>query len=205
MQPEHNFNKAASYIRSAASQGAELAVLPEYHLTSWVPKDPGFVDFGEQWEVYLNKYQELARECGICIVPGTIVESHRGAEREEDRLVNVAYFIDMEGRVVGKYVKKNLWYALFRFGILCFLLSLRVLIFMRSSKSLSFHFPIPWPRRQAYANTNVTGDLKESTSQVAAETCTRSSILHLAKSECWCAGTLPSPKPSEKSSHRAQR
>ncbi|KAF2661218.1 carbon-nitrogen hydrolase [Lophiostoma macrostomum CBS 122681] len=109
MQPEHNFNKAASYIRSAASQGAELAVLPEYHLTSWVPKDSRFADFGEQWQVYLNKYQELAKECGICIVPGTIVESHKDEEREEDRLINVAYFIDMEGVVVGKYVKKNLW------------------------------------------------------------------------------------------------
>lgn len=28
MQIEHNFNKAAQYIRSAAIQGAELAVLP---------------------------------------------------------------------------------------------------------------------------------------------------------------------------------
>jgi len=28
MQMEHNFNKAAKYIRSAAAQGAELVVLP---------------------------------------------------------------------------------------------------------------------------------------------------------------------------------
>jgi predicted amidohydrolase len=60
LQAAHNFNKAASYIRSAAQQGAELAVLPEYHLTNWYPQDPGFVEVCKEWEVYLQKYQELA-------------------------------------------------------------------------------------------------------------------------------------------------
>jgi predicted amidohydrolase len=109
MQLEHNFNKAAQYIRSAAAQGAELVVLPEYHLTNWLPKDPAFLGLCDQWETYLNKYKELAKECGICIVPGTIVETHPGEEKEENRLLNVAYFIDCEGVVIGKYVKKNLW------------------------------------------------------------------------------------------------
>ncbi|KAF2016114.1 carbon-nitrogen hydrolase [Aaosphaeria arxii CBS 175.79] len=109
LQLEHNFNKAANYIRSAAQQGAELAVLPEYHLTNWLPKDPNFIGLCEQWETYLKKYQELAKECEICIVPGTIVETHSGAEKEEDRLLNVSYFIDHTGAIVGKYVKKNLW------------------------------------------------------------------------------------------------
>ncbi|PSN72026.1 carbon-nitrogen hydrolase [Corynespora cassiicola Philippines] len=109
MQVEHNFNKAANYIRAASAQGAELAVLPEYHLTSWVPKDPGFIGLCDQWETYLQRYQDLAKECGICIVPGTIVESHRENDKEEDRLLNVAYFIDHEGKITGKYVKKNLW------------------------------------------------------------------------------------------------
>jgi predicted amidohydrolase len=88
-----------------------LAVLPEYHLTSWVPKDPAFVGLCDEWEVYLKKYQDLAKECKICIVPGTIVESHRESEKEEDRLLNVCYFIDQEGQITGKYVKKNLWYV----------------------------------------------------------------------------------------------
>lgn len=109
MQLEHNFNKAANYIRSAALQGAELAVLPEYHLTNWLPQDPNFLTLCEQWETYLQKYQALAQECKICIVPGTIVETHRGATKEEDRLLNVAYFISHTGSIIGKYVKKNLW------------------------------------------------------------------------------------------------
>jgi predicted amidohydrolase len=109
MNPEHNFNKAANYIRAAASQGAELAVLPEYHLTNWLPNDPKFAALAEDWKTYLTKYQDLARECKICIVPGTIVESHKGAEKEEDRLLNVCYFISHTGSILGKYVKKNLW------------------------------------------------------------------------------------------------
>ncbi|OCK92707.1 carbon-nitrogen hydrolase [Cenococcum geophilum 1.58] len=108
MQIEQNFNKAASYIRSAAAQGVELVVLPEYHLTNWVPKDPNFLSLCGQWEIYLKKYQNLAKECKICIVPGTIVERRDGAEKE-DQLLNVAYFIDHTGEIIGKYIKKNLW------------------------------------------------------------------------------------------------
>jgi predicted amidohydrolase len=100
-----------AFVRSAAAQGAELVVLPEYHLTNWLPKDPSFAGLCDEWETYLKKYQELAKECGICIVPGTIVEGHRGEEQEQDRLLNVAYFIGKEGETVGKYVKKNLWYV----------------------------------------------------------------------------------------------
>lgn len=40
MQMEENFQTAASFIRAAAQQGADLAVLPEYHLLNWVPDDP---------------------------------------------------------------------------------------------------------------------------------------------------------------------
>jgi predicted amidohydrolase len=86
-------------------------VLPEYHLTNWLPKDAAFIGLCDQWEVYLKKYQDLAKECGICIVPGTIVESHREKEKEDDQLLNVCYFIDNKGEIGGKYVKKNLWFV----------------------------------------------------------------------------------------------
>lgn len=66
MQLKQNFDKAANFVRSAAAQGAELAVLPEYHLTNWVPNDAGFLGLCEQWETYLQKYRDLARECKIC-------------------------------------------------------------------------------------------------------------------------------------------
>lgn len=59
----------------------------------------------------MKRYQALAKELGICIVPGTIVERHTDAsENEEDKLLNVCYFIGPNGDVIGKYVKKNLWH-----------------------------------------------------------------------------------------------
>lgn len=108
MQAERNFNSACEYIRSAAKQHAHLAVLPEYHLLNWVPADPKFKEACSHWEKYLQGYQELAKECNINIVPGTIVELH-DAGTPEERLLNVAYFIDKNGEILGRYVKKNLW------------------------------------------------------------------------------------------------
>ena len=74
-----------------------------------MPQDPKFASLCGDWQTYLAKYQDLARELKICIVPGTIVELHRDAADEDDRLINVAYFIGSEGQVLGRYEKKNLW------------------------------------------------------------------------------------------------
>jgi predicted amidohydrolase len=101
---EANHSKAISFIRSAASEGANLAVLPEYHLTNWVPNDPGFIPLCAQYQTYLDAYQALAKELNICIVPGTIVGKHG------DELHNVAYFISNDGSIAGSYQKKNLWH-----------------------------------------------------------------------------------------------
>jgi predicted amidohydrolase len=119
MQLEANYQKAATQIRSAATQGAVLAVLPEYHLLNWVPKDPGFKTACSQWETYLTRYRDLAKELAINIVPGTIIELHKKKnpetpEKEEEELLNVAYFITSTGAIAGRYVKKNLWGAIER-------------------------------------------------------------------------------------------
>ncbi|KAM0720938.1 hypothetical protein Q7P37_003223 [Cladosporium fusiforme] len=108
MQLEANYQKAATQIRAAAQQGAQLAVLPEYHLLNWVPQAEGFKDACGKWETYLTNYRNLAKECNINIVPGTILELH-GAGKFDERLLNVAYFIDNAGEISGRYVKKNLW------------------------------------------------------------------------------------------------
>ncbi|KAL9030138.1 MAG: hypothetical protein Q9196_001712 [Gyalolechia fulgens] len=110
MRIEANYAKAAQFIHEAARQGAQLAVLPEYHLTNWIPEDPNFSHLCGQWEFYLNKYRTLAKEHNICIVPGTIVERHEDEQTKEQKLINVAYFIDNEGQLLGRYQKKNLWH-----------------------------------------------------------------------------------------------
>ncbi|KAK4570516.1 hypothetical protein LTR86_002596 [Recurvomyces mirabilis] len=108
MQLEGNYQKAATFIRSAAQQKAELAVLPEYHLLNWVPQDPKFKEACGKWEEYVDRYCALAKECNICIVPGTILELINPGTKDET-LLNVAYFIDNKGEIIGRYVKKNLW------------------------------------------------------------------------------------------------
>lgn len=102
--PAKNFAKAESFIKNAAREGCRLAVLPEYHLTSWVPDEPGFRESCADSALYLKKYQELAKELNICIVPGTIVEP------QGDALHNIAYFISSNGEILGRYQKKNLWH-----------------------------------------------------------------------------------------------
>ncbi|KAL8774496.1 MAG: hypothetical protein Q9209_000869 [Squamulea sp. 1 TL-2023] len=110
LQIDSNYAKAAQYIRDAAGKGAQLAVLPEYHLTNWVPDDSQFSDQCGQWEIYLHKYRALAKELDICIVPGTIIERHDNPETKEQKFLNVAYFIDNRGDILGRYQKKNLWH-----------------------------------------------------------------------------------------------
>lgn len=127
MQMESNFQRAKAFIQKAASDGAKLAVLPEYCLTSWVPNEPHFADAADD-RTYLIKFcvrtlspylalplptkvnygcQELAKECNINIVPGTFVERHE--ENGQEMLYNVAYFISDIGEILGSYIKKNLW------------------------------------------------------------------------------------------------
>lgn len=137
LQAKENFERAVGFIRSAAAQGAELAVLPEYHLTNWFPNDPKFAPICADWEYYLKAYQALAKELNICIVPGTIVRTPPEAKvpqtsppkpivSKETRpfsppwsppagqpaatgYLNTSYFISNDGSILGSYTKKNLW------------------------------------------------------------------------------------------------
>ncbi|KAJ8133192.1 hypothetical protein O1611_g432 [Lasiodiplodia mahajangana] len=102
--PAQNFEKATSFIRDAAAKGCHLVVLPEYHLTSWVPDDPGFKASCVESFPCIQKYQNLAKELKICIVPGTIIVA------EGEALHNNAYFISGDGEIVAQYQKKNLWH-----------------------------------------------------------------------------------------------
>ncbi|KAJ4423869.1 hypothetical protein N0V82_001453 [Gnomoniopsis sp. IMI 355080] len=124
VDPAANFAQAETSIRKAAAAGCHLAILPEYHLTSWVPQHPDFVLSCAESEKYLPRYQALARELNISIVPGTICESHpeteHAPEPEDERvreilhgkeLRNMAHFIAAgTGDLAGSYQKKNLWH-----------------------------------------------------------------------------------------------
>lgn len=109
LQAEKNFSKAETFIRSAAAQGATLAVLPEYCLSSWEPKEKAFLDIADQWQAFLERYCSLAKELKICIVPGTLIQREKDADTGEMKLFNAAYFIDDTGKILQKYVKTNIW------------------------------------------------------------------------------------------------
>ncbi|KAI6367238.1 hypothetical protein MCOR25_004972 [Pyricularia grisea] len=123
---EHNFCKASTHIRAAASSGCQLAILPEYHLTSWVPDNPRFLASCAASAAYLERYQTLARELNIHIVPGTICEVHSADAAQAPQptdassssstsgieVRNMAYFLEgSTGHVLGAYQKKNLWHT----------------------------------------------------------------------------------------------
>ncbi|KAH8684597.1 carbon-nitrogen hydrolase [Tricladium varicosporioides] len=101
---ESNHEKAINFIRDAAAQSCDLAVLPEYHLTNWLPDDLNFIPQCAKYQKYLDSYCSLAKELKINIVPGTIIEKHG------NELRNVAYFISSVGEILGQYQKKNLWH-----------------------------------------------------------------------------------------------
>jgi predicted amidohydrolase len=122
-------------------------VLPEYHLTSWVPEHPDFIAFCTKSLAYLPRYQALARELNIHIVPGTIVEPvepitsaaapgmslNDNTEPLVTELRNMAYFIAAStGDILSTYQKKNLWY-----------LERGILTAGRSSPHKTFDVPLP--------------------------------------------------------------
>jgi len=106
---EENHAAACKYIREAAAQGAELAVLPEYHLSGFVPSDPRWAAQASESTKYLANYQALAKELKICLVPGTIIEKEQRPDNTA-LLWNTAYFISNDGSILGSYRKKNIWH-----------------------------------------------------------------------------------------------
>jgi predicted amidohydrolase len=120
MDLEGNYSTAERLLRSAADAECHLAVLPEFHLTSWTPKRKGFFEATAASVPYLAKYQQLARDLNMNIVPGTICEPvppeestyQADAEDPVEEWRNMAYFIAAgTGDICGSYQKKNLWHT----------------------------------------------------------------------------------------------
>jgi predicted amidohydrolase len=98
-------------LRSAATKGCDIAILPEFHLTSWVPEHPEFISASKKSNDYLSKYQDLAKELNINIVPGTICEVYQIPDSKDEELRNMTYFLAAgTGEICGSYQKKNLWH-----------------------------------------------------------------------------------------------
>ncbi|KXH55570.1 carbon-nitrogen hydrolase [Colletotrichum salicis] len=111
LDAEHNFAHASKHIRLAATQGASLAVLPEYHMTGWMPDEPSFALSYEEAQSFQRRYQQLAAQVHINICAGTIVYRAPDDQHTKSKptLLNTSYFIDHDGHLLGAYTKTNLW------------------------------------------------------------------------------------------------
>ncbi|MDQ2680394.1 MAG: carbon-nitrogen hydrolase family protein [Candidatus Eremiobacteraeota bacterium] len=88
-------------VRSAASHGATLIVLPEGTVPAYVLGSERLDS--DQCERALDDLREAARELGTVIVFG-------GARCADDRIFNSAFVVDVDGRVAGVADKHFLWH-----------------------------------------------------------------------------------------------
>lgn len=103
---EEGFKKVDDTIKQVSSQGADLAIFPEYFVQGIVKDAPHkVVDEGE-WQQHVSK---LAVTYGMDICIGTFVEKVQLRDGEE-RTHNNAYYFNKKGEAVGKYTKRNLWH-----------------------------------------------------------------------------------------------
>lgn len=99
---EANLKKASSMVAEASREGCDFICFPEIFLIGMV---------GEKISEYAQeipgeqtaKFSSLAKENGIHIVMGSIVE------KEGSNFYNTSVLIDDSGEILGKYRKINLW------------------------------------------------------------------------------------------------
>lgn len=97
--PAKNLLKAESFVKKAASAGAQVVVFPEDFAASFGLSDQKLVDFNEKFR---RNFRVLAKKFSVDIVAGSL-------EQEKEKRFNTAYYIDSKGEIRGKYRKINLW------------------------------------------------------------------------------------------------
>ena len=99
-EPAQNLARARTLCRQAASDGAEICILPECMDLGWgTPHAAALADPipGRTSDALC----QIARECGIWLVSGI-------TEQDGDRVYNAALLISDEGRIMHKHRKINL-------------------------------------------------------------------------------------------------
>ncbi|MFC5559799.1 carbon-nitrogen family hydrolase [Ureibacillus thermophilus] len=99
---EENFQRAEQLIREAASQGAEMVVLPEMWNTGYaLEKLEELADEnGERTKAFLKT---LARELGIHIIGGSV------ATKQNGKFYNTMYVVNRDGELISEYSKVHLF------------------------------------------------------------------------------------------------
>lgn len=99
---EENCERAEKFIREAASQGAEIIVLPEMWNTGYaLEKLDELADVnGERTKGFLSS---LAKELGVHIVGGSV------SVKRDGQFYNTMYTFNNEGELAGEYSKAHLF------------------------------------------------------------------------------------------------
>ena len=99
---EENYERAEKFIREAASQGAEIIVLPEMWNTGYaLEKLAELADVnGERTKAFLSS---LAKQLGVHIVGGSV------SVKRDDKFYNTMYTFNKDGELVGEYSKAHLF------------------------------------------------------------------------------------------------
>jgi len=98
-----NISNAGEFVRKAAAQGADIAVLPEMFNCPY--KTSNFPIYAEEegGECY-RLLSELAKELSIYLVAGTMPEKD-----SEGKVYNTSYVFDRQGQKLGKHRKMHLF------------------------------------------------------------------------------------------------
>lgn len=98
-----NIANASEFVRKAAEQNIDMAVLPEMFNCPY--KTSNFPVYAEEegGECY-SLLSKLAQTCGIYLVAGTMPEKDN-----EGRVFNTSYVFDRKGNKIGKHRKMHLF------------------------------------------------------------------------------------------------
>ncbi|MGI8393128.1 carbon-nitrogen hydrolase family protein [Leucobacter sp. W1038] len=101
-----NLARILAWVREAASQQAELLILPEYAMYMPEESTPAIREAAENLDgEFVTALRDAAREHGIAIICNVFETSH------ESRPFNTSVVIDSAGEVIGTYRKVHLYDA----------------------------------------------------------------------------------------------
>lgn len=98
--PIANISKAEVFIHKASETKADIIVFPEDFVTGPILGKKEYVDSSRK---YVSIFQTFAKRYHIAIVPGSFIED------DTTGLFNTTYYIDVSGKIKGRYQKVNLW------------------------------------------------------------------------------------------------
>jgi N-carbamoylputrescine amidase len=102
---ENNLKKCISWVRDAASQGAEVILLPELYSSHYFCQSEDVDNFALAEPLYSTSFiafSELAKELGVVIIVPFFEKRMAGIYH------NSAYIIDTDGTEAGLYRKMHI-------------------------------------------------------------------------------------------------